>query len=998
MRLSLRILLIACTALALLLAAAVLARRELVEAVAERELRAAGFPEADVGVTAVATDHLVVGSLAFGPLRAEQVTLRYRPLALLQGELEGVEIASLTYDLTLPGESPGAGGDFELPPLPPVRIAAGRLNLTSPQGQGTLDFEAEAAQDAAGLIEGRARFSGRSDFGDFEGELAAAFAGQRPERLDLQLRSEALRLLGETLALEPLRLRLAEGAWSADAALSGAGLQARLELRTEALALPAELQLAASGELAAASPAWGRLGLPPPERGRLRIGLELGAKAEPQEDLPDSPAAWLQLATAAGLAGDARLELIETRWPGLPEPASLTLPVKLESRTEGLDLALPDALDLRGLPDLSPLGGDIVVATDLLKALSGATQLQLEGADGAAPSMTVAPSEDGGLRILHKGRLRVLSGKDERAALAAHSRVSLPPDLGSPAAEVEALELVVRDLRVAGEEVVEARITGRAAGRLTALNATGDLTARLRNAALDDFRFREVGLEAPFLLAAEGEQVVAEITDAGRLAWSGGVTGGQISLPAEHALTLSRITLIRRGPALTYSAELDPGALTLGVPQAEGEPVELRARFAPLEVEGGWSEEAGHELQARIPLREVAVPELGLIASGLTVQETYLPAQDRAELELEVTELRHGGDTAFFVPLALKGRLDHRSARLAFTGEAETTGSRKLATLQGWHDLDGETGSARIGLAEDLLAGGPLRLQDLAPAAPDFTLSEGEVAATAELTWKGAELQSTGRFALSALDIEGPDLSLKGLETSLAFDRLFPPRSAPGQSLRADAVTYVEPLTDVSAVFAVDSEADGSLAIDIERARASSQLGPLTVVEGRAVPQRDSYRLTLQIAGLDLARLSDSAAIEGLSGEGRLGGLIPLEIEGDRIRIRGARLTNLDQGVLKFRSETAASALAAGGEPVTLMLQALEDFHYEELKLEADSGDTQELELFVTTLGQNPKVLEGHPFRFNIRLTSNLPQLVEALRQGSGLTQGILGKLWKFQP
>ena len=52
----------------------------------------------------------------------------------------------------------------------------------------------------------------------------------------------------------------------------------------------------------------------------------------------------------------------------------------------------------------------------------------------------------------------------------------------------------------------------------------------------------------------------------------------------------------------------------------------------------------------------------------------------------------------------------------------------------------------------------------------------------------------------------------------------------------------------------------------------------------------------------------------------------------------------------------------------------------------------------MTTLGRNPKVLEGHPFRFNIRLTSNLPQLVEALRQGSGLTQGILGKLWKFQP
>ena len=125
--------------------------------------------------------------------------------------------------------------------------------------------------------------------------------------------------------------------------------------------------------------------------------------------------------------------------------------------------------------------------------------------------------------------------------------------------------------------------------------------------------------------------------------------------------------------------------------------------------------------------------------------------------------------------------------------------------------------------------------------------------------------------------------------------------------------------------------------------------------------------------------------------------MIPLEVFGSELRIADASLSNRGQGVLRFRSEAASRALAAGGEPVELMLRALEDFRYEELKLSANTSDGEELELFITMLGQNPAVLEGHPFRFNIRLASNLPQLVEVLQQGSGLTQGVLGKLWKFR-
>ena len=113
--------------------------------------------------------------------------------------------------------------------------------------------------------------------------------------------------------------------------------------------------------------------------------------------------------------------------------------------------------------------------------------------------------------------------------------------------------------------------------------------------------------------------------------------------------------------------------------------------------------------------------------------------------------------------------------------------------------------------------------------------------------------------------------------------------------------------------------------------------------------------------------------------------------------VRDGALDALSPGVVAFRSDAARRALASGGEQVDLLLQALEDFHYDVLRMTVDKPANGESRVFLKLEGSNPAVLDGHPFVLNISLTSNVAPLLAALSRGteisSRLVQQLLGGL-----
>jgi hypothetical protein len=152
------------------------------------------------------------------------------------------------------------------------------------------------------------------------------------------------------------------------------------------------------------------------------------------------------------------------------------------------------------------------------------------------------------------------------------------------------------------------------------------------------------------------------------------------------------------------------------------------------------------------------------------------------------------------------------------------------------------------------------------------------------------------------------------------------------------------------------------------------------------------------VDNLSLARLFETLAVDGLSGQGELAGAIPVSIRGGQVAIRDARLVSRAPGVLRFRSATASAALQSGGEPVELMLKALENFQYDTLSLAGGLDQDANTELRLEILGSNPDVLEGHPFQVNINLTGDLGPILDAVRQGHEISSDLLRRSWKLSP
>jgi hypothetical protein len=143
----------------------------------------------------------------------------------------------------------------------------------------------------------------------------------------------------------------------------------------------------------------------------------------------------------------------------------------------------------------------------------------------------------------------------------------------------------------------------------------------------------------------------------------------------------------------------------------------------------------------------------------------------------------------------------------------------------------------------------------------------------------------------------------------------------------------------------------------------------------------------VQVSGTDLATLLELVAVDGLSGSGRLDGVLPLRLtrQADgtsHIALDQGRLNGRGAGIIRYVGSALPKPAGQGGEAVGLLSDALKDFHYESLALELarrpDGTDDAVLHL----TGANPAVLNGRRFVLNIRLDADFERLLAIFLAG----------------
>jgi hypothetical protein len=233
------------------------------------------------------------------------------------------------------------------------------------------------------------------------------------------------------------------------------------------------------------------------------------------------------------------------------------------------------------------------------------------------------------------------------------------------------------------------------------------------------------------------------------------------------------------------------------------------------------------------------------------------------------------------------------------------------------------------------------------------------------------------RFDLLLADVEALTGAgtAAGIDGTVALTGPSPWHTAGPQTLDVASVQAGLPFEDGTLIFELEPE--GLLRVDAF---------DLRVAGGDARAERpfhldpDDTRVAFAVSELDLARLLAEIAVDGLTGEGRLQGRLPFEWNGETARLQDGLLEATGPGVLSYRASSSVASIPAAGNDLGVLIEVLEDFRYDVLRIEASGDLLGTVQLVLHTEGHNPAFQEGRPIDFTLNLEAPFKDLLGSTR------------------
>lgn len=587
--------------------------------------------------------------------------------------------------------------------------------------------------------------------------------------------------------------------------------------------------------------------------------------------------------------------------------------------------------------------GALALAADRFAA----GDLSLTGARGSARLDLVA---DGALRVEVQGGLRAARGawplfgapaRDDIAELAGMKRA-----LSAFAVDIPAFTVTTGG---GGTRVTLDRpavLTPANGGVLTIRAGSGPIFAATRG---------QQGGGSLSLTATRGQGLPEAAFNIPR--WSlteGGFTAtldGRAALDFDLARGISLQTkgeLASSGGRLTYTAA-DCIPLTVErLELDESDVTDISGRFCPtnrplIEVrDGAWRADgrlSGVSASAPFLALHFRDAEGALTATG-GPRGVGMEARVRSATVVDAT------DPARFNPMTAVG-----SARLAdenWSGAFDLShGETLLGRLTVAHSGKAGAGGLTIDAPSIVFAEGGLQPSDLSPMAAGIAGSPatGSIGFTGRVDWRAdAEGTSSGRLTIPGLNFTSPAGPVKGLRGVVDFTSLAPLEAAPGQTLHADLVESVAPLTDVNLVFGLDKAA-----LSVEGANLAIA-GGVVRVEPLSVPLDINQGFTgvILLENVQLGQVvTDAGFGDKVSLDAVVSGRLPFSWNPrDGVRIVGGDLQAVQPGRLSIpRSALVGLEAEGGGEALPpntvqdLAYQAMENLAFDILSAQVDSQD-----------------------------------------------------------
>lgn len=386
----------------------------------------------------------------------------------------------------------------------------------------------------------------------------------------------------------------------------------------------------------------------------------------------------------------------------------------------------------------------------------------------------------------------------------------------------------------------------------------------------------------------------------------------------------------------------------------------------------------------RVELRDISLAD-GVVSIGrlsVTASLTSLRQGRVSAIEIDQPQVKasfKGGKLSLGTldPL-LSGRGGKDGGELPFetlsvNGATLVLAGHTVLTVSARHA--GRSGSATLSTPPLVFEENGLQPARFYPPLAALSAVSGMVAVHGNLVWRDGTLTPDLDLLLERFSATLGSVTVRRASAVVKLTQVWPPLTPADQILAVAAIDAGLPLTEALVHFRLDGQ--GNLMIrdavmGVARGRVHLADASLPLDGGPA-------DLALSVEAIDLGEIARIVDLGGLSADGALSGQVPVRIEGGEVLIRKAHLESSAPGILRYRSAQPSSALHAPEQGISLLLQALADFHYKELRVDLDGRTNGDMTVGLHILGSNPTVYDGAPIAFNLSIAGPLTQVV---RQG----------------
>ena len=927
-------------------------RLVLLESLLTMQLERLGVPESAVIVEEISFHTLELARLSLGSereLEADRLVARWTLSDLFKGELQSLDISGLQLLVDLTGEKPPLGSLQQL-------IAGESDTVSGVLPQVSLKGAKVLVRTGTGIFTVK-----------LNGDARSGPTGDRLIALDIETDADASHVAAKLSAT-----------LNTDRVLD----ESRLEV---------EVDIAA--DIDADSFIWSLFGLPRPVSGSGSLSLTADGTLPSLQMVVDDWVEGLQQGTLQSSVSLSLSELdFEDRVSRLN--ADITLNFELYDGVGNIILAQNSSVD--GIIETSDGFAGLGIPRELGATLGSNAELRIESKDEISGKLTLGSgSHNHQLTIESDLRLTV---DESRLEVRSRAALAMSPQGKPIEIDVNQLHAVASGLKYAGHSADRVTVGGAAYWAGDFWRGELELTAEIKSLDLASLGSLSTNINLPLLVG--GTESDARLS----LAGSGEIVVTQLAPSAEMRLLAPLLIDLRKstvdwfwganGVAMKSQVTLQPSDFRLRIENDDPTPLELKFRPGEIvhssQMDSAW----GIDGRTDISATDIAIPNYQILLENISAIVRHKQAGEGHIADFAVGRLVSAESEPYFDPISVSGAVTLIGERLSMSALGGLYDQSYLQ-LDAVHQMSSGEGELQLNLGPLTFSPDSLQPESLFPALEMLESVSGAAIVSSHFNWLMEDLSSGANISVQDLSFSFNETRVEGLSAVLQLSDVLLPRSHPQQSITVQQINPGIPMRDVNVTYSIQGEESVQLFLD--HADLSILGGSLSLEDAVIDPSLGLLDVVLQVSDLDLEALFKVIDIEGLAGEGVLGGSIPLIIEGDAVSIQSGVLTAARPGVLRFESDTVSKLLAGNAAELDLLLRALTEFNYTELELKLNSSATGELVSTLAVLGSNPNVLDGRLFRLNINLESNISDVLDIIGEAYGLSNRAIERALRLR-